>query len=395
MESPSAIVLPPLPCLRTRRNRRAAATPWGLRVPQAFRPWAWGQISLWPWFGFAGAAEGEHSPAHAALSEGRGSGFNPLETPPDATGPLPFYHEPVLLKEIMDFFQPGPDSFCLDATLGGGGHSEAMLQTGARLVALDQDPVAIAHATSRLRAFAQRFCALRGNFRQFPDLLSEIGISQFDCILADIGVSSKQLDDASKGFSFMHDGPLDLRMNPDGPVTAADIVNTWSEEELIRIFIEYGEEPMSRRIARGIVQARGSKPILTTLELARVVEGVSPRRGPRHPATLVFQGLRIAVNDELGALQDFLKAAPAWLRPGGKLAIISFHSLEDRIVKRSFQHYASEFLDRPEWPEPRRNPDYCLRVLTRKPVEPTSEEIDRNPRSRSARLRVAERLPLP
>lgn len=295
----------------------------------------------------------------------------------------------------MDFFQPGPSSFCLDATLGGGGHSEAMLQRGARLVSLDQDPVAIAHATSRLRGFAQQFCALRGNFRNFPELLSEIGISQFDCILADIGVSSKQLDDASKGFSFMHDGPLDLRMNPDGPLTAADIVNTWSEAELMRIFFEYGEEPMSRRIARGLVQARSVKAINTTLELANAVEKVSPRKGPRHPATLVFQALRIAVNDELGALQDFLKAAPAWLKPGGKLAIISFHSLEDRIVKRSFQNYASEFIDRPEWPQPRRNPDHCLRILTRKPVEPSAAEIERNPRSRSARLRVAEKLPLP
>jgi 16S rRNA (cytosine1402-N4)-methyltransferase len=262
-------------------------------------------------------------------------------------------------------------------------------------VALDQDPVAIAHASARLRGYASRFCALRGNFRRFPELLSEIGVTQFDAILADIGVSSRQLDDASKGFSFMHDGPLDLRMNPDGPMTAADVVNTAAEEELAHIFFESGEEPHARRIARAIVKERAVNAIRTTLELARVVESVSPRKGHRHPATLVFQALRIHVNDELGALQDFLKAAPHWLKPGGRLAIVSFHSLEDRIVKRAFQHYATEFNDRPEWPEPRRNADHLLRVLTRKPVEPTDEEVKANPRSRSSRLRVAERLPSP
>jgi 16S rRNA (cytosine1402-N4)-methyltransferase len=255
--------------------------------------------------------------------------------------------------------------------------------------------VAIAYATSRLRAHAGRFCAIRGNFRDFPELLSEIGVASFDIILADIGVSSWQLDDASKGFSFMHDGPLDLRMDPDGPETAADLINELPAEELERIFFEYGEEPHSRRIARAIVKERALKPILTTLELARVVESVSPRKNHRHPATLVFQALRIRVNDELGALEDFLKAAPLWLKPGGRLGIISFHSLEDRIVKRAFQHYATEYLDRPEWPEPRKNPDHLLRVLTRKPVEATAEETKANPRSRSARLRVAERLPLP
>ena len=182
-------------------------------------------------------------------------------------------------------------------------------------------------------------------------------------------------------------------MNPDGPETAADLIRTLDAEELERIFIEYGEEPHARRIARAIVKERATKPILTTLELARVVETVSPRKSHRHPATLVFQALRIRVNDELGALEDFLKSAPLWLKPGGRLGIISFHSLEDRIVKRAFQHYATEFIDRPEWPQPKRNPDHLLRLLTRKPVEPTAEEIQANPRSRSARLRVAERLP--
>lgn len=351
------------------------------------------QISLWPWLGVSGDAD--HKMRFNAFGNLRGGGADPLEPAPDGPSELVHYHEPVLCKEVLHYLQPGSATFALDATLGGGGHSELMLQKGAQVVALDQDPVAIAYATSRLRAHAGRFCALRGNFRRFPELLSEIGVESFDVILADIGVSSWQLNDASKGFSFMHDGPLDLRMNPDGPETAADLIRTLDAEELERIFIDYGEEPHARRIARAIVKERAVKPILTTLELARVVESVSPRKSHRHPATLVFQALRIRVNDELGALEDFLKAAPLWLKPGGRLGIISFHSLEDRIVKRAFQHYATEFIDRPEWPEPKRNPDHLLRLLTRKPVEPTAEEIQANPRSRSARLRVAERLPLP
>lgn len=352
------------------------------------RPGWWGQMGLWPWLGFAGVESGlTESRLSFQSSRTGGSGLEPDNVPE-------FYHEPVLMREVLAFLRPSPGMFAMDATLGGGGHSEAILQAGANLVALDQDPVAIAHATARLRGYASRFCALRGNFRHFPELLSEIGVTQFDAILADIGVSSRQLDDASKGFSFMQDGPLDLRMNPDGPLTAADLVNTLPEAELIRILLEYGEEPQARRMARAIVQSRASNPIQTTLHLAAVIEKVCPRKGPRHPATLAFQALRIAVNDELAALQDFLRHAPKWLKPGGRLAIISFHSLEDRIVKRAFQHHAQEFIDRPEWPEPRRNPDHCLQVLTRKPVEAAEDEVKRNPRARSARLRVAERLPL-
>ncbi|MDB6073637.1 MAG: Ribosomal small subunit methyltransferase [Verrucomicrobiaceae bacterium] len=353
----------------------------------------WSQMAFWPWLGTERGA-----PMNERLSIGspRNGGPNPPEMSPspDADG-LPFYHEPVLLRQVVEYLRPTLGSWFFDATLGGGGHTEALLQAGANVVAMDQDPVAIAHATSRLRAYAGRFSVLRGNFRHFEEVLGEIGIRQFDGILADIGVSSKQLDDVSKGFSFMHDGPLDLRMDPDGPQTAADLVNTLSEEDLMRMFFDYGEEPKSRRIARGIVQARAVKSIRTTLELAQIVEKASPRTGKRHPATLVFQALRIAVNDELGALQDFLKVAPKWLKPGGRLAIISFHSLEDRIVKHTFQKYATAELDRPEWPAPRPNPDFCLRLLTRKPLEATPEELQANPRARSARLRVAERITLP
>jgi len=292
----------------------------------------------------------------------------------------------------MAFLQPAEGRRFLDVTLGGGGHSEGMLSRGASVVALDQDPVAIAHATSRLRGFAHNFCALRGNFRDFPEILAEIGVGKFDGILADLGISSKQLDDPAKGFSFQHDGPLDLRMNPDGPQPASELVNGLPQDELQRILIEYGEEPQARRIARAIVQRRAQKPILTTLQLADVVSSVCPRKGHRHPATLTFQALRIAVNDELGALVDFLEAAPQWLKPGGRLAVMSFHSLEDRLVKRAFQRLSAREVDRPEWPAPRPNPEYCLNVLTRKPVEPTEAEVKANPRSRSARLRVAERI---
>ena len=356
-------------------------------------PLGWSQMAMWPWLGCAGN-EGTDD-VRRALNSRRGTGSGPQEPPSSPDDDLPFYHVPVLLKEVIHFLRPGPGGLFFDATLGGGGHSEALLQAGASVVAMDQDPVAIAHARTRLRAHAERFRVLRGKFRHFEEVLGEIGVKQFDGILADIGVSSKQLDDVSKGFSFMHDGPLDLRMDPDGPQTAADLVNTLSEEDLVRIFFEYGEEPKARRIARGIVQARAGKSIRTTLELAQIIEKASPRTGKRHPATLVFQALRIAVNDELGALQDFLKVAPKWLKAGGRLALISFHSLEDRIVKRSFQHYATANLDRPEWPAPRPNPDFCLHLLTRKPVEATPEETQQNPRARSARLRVAERLPIP
>ena len=282
-----------------------------------------------------------------------------------------------------------------DGTLGGGGHASALLERGVRLVAMDQDPSAIEHASRRLSAHGDRLCILPGNFRAFPSILAETGVRGFDGMLVDLGVSSHQLDEPARGFSFSKHGPLDLRMNPSKGPSAADLVNAASEEDLERIFREFGEEPQARRIARAIVRARTGRVLATTTDLAEVVAAACPRHGRRHPATLVFQALRIAVNDELGALKEFLEAAPRWLKPHGRLAIISFHSLEDRIVKQAFNHLSTAFLDRPEWPAPRPNPDHLLKVITRKPVEPTAEEIERNPRARSARLRVAERLPLP
>ena len=305
---------------------------------------------------------------------------------------IPFAHEPVLLQEVLEALNPRPGKLVYDGTLGGGGHAEALLERGVRLVAMDQDPHAIAHSTERLARFADRLCILRGNFRNFPKILAETGVSGFDGMLVDLGVSSHQLDEPSRGFSFQKDGPLDLRMDPAQPRTAADLVATADEHELARILTEYGEEPQARRIARGIVNARGKTPIKTTAQLAEVIANTVGRKGRRHPATLTFQALRIAINDELAALLQFLEVAPRWLKPGGRLAVISFHSLEDRIVKQAFHRLSTPFLDRPEWPAPRPNPDFCMKLARRKPIEPGAEELERNPRARSAKLRVAEKL---
>lgn len=355
-------------------------------------------VGGWPWFGSADAMDElvppQRLPAISRPSEPGigGSGDGPPSPLGHEGRNLPFYHLPVLLHEVVDLLQPAPGKLIFDGTLGGGGHSEALLQQGARVVAMDQDEQALRHATARLKPYADRFCALRGNFRNFPQIVEEAGVSGFDGMFVDIGVSSHQLDDGERGFSFAKEAALDMRMDRDGPQTAADLVNSLPEEELVRIFFEYGEENNARRIARAIVKARSSRLIQTTTQLAEIVAIASPKRSRRHPATLVFQALRIAVNDELAALHDFLAAAPKWLKPGGRLAVISFHSLEDRIVKQTLQHLATSHLDRPEWPEPRPNPDCVLKLITRKPVEATEHEVELNPRARSARLRVAERL---
>lgn len=356
------------------------------------------QVSGWPWFGASSAADDLMPWGRGMLvSRPGGSGGSRMpeeESPSETTSRTEsFYHTPVLLSEVIEQLQPAPGKLFFDGTLGGGGHSEALLQCGARVVAMDQDPAALRHATERLKSYATSFCALRGNFRHFPQIVEETGVSGFDGMLVDIGVSSHQLDDASRGFSFSKDAPLDMRMDTDSPRTAADLVNTADEAELVRILFEYGEEPNARRIARAILQARTARRITTTLQLADIIATASPKRGRRHPATLSFQALRIAVNDELAALHDFLAAAPRWLKPGGRLAVISFHSLEDRIVKQTLQHLSAATLDRPEWPEPRKNPDHQMKLITRKPIQATAQEIDANPRARSAVLRVAERLP--
>jgi len=356
------------------------------------------QVGSWPWFGASDAME-ELLPWGGNFLASRpaegGGGGNSGDNDPNGVKNRnsSFYHLPVLLPEVIDLLQPAPGKLIFDGTLGGGGHSEALLQHGARVVAMDQDENALRHASARLKGYADQFCALRGNFRNFPQIVEETGVSGFDGMLVDIGVSSHQLDAADRGFSFMKEAPLDMRMDTDGPRSAADIINTATEDELVRIFFEYGEENNARRIVRAIIKARSSRLIQTTTQLADIVAIASPKRSKRHPATLVFQALRIAVNDELAALHDFLAAAPRWLKPGGRLAVISFHSLEDRIVKQTFQHLSTPEIDRPEWPAPRPNPDCVLKLITRKPIEASSHEVELNPRARSARLRVAARLP--
>ena len=308
-----------------------------------------------------------------------------------AERPQPFeYHEPVLLGETVALLAPAPGKLFVDGTLGGGGHTEAFLEAGARVIGIDQDPQALAFAGQRLARFGDRFTPVRANFETAGEVLDRMGIAGIDGALLDIGVSSWQLDSPERGFSFQAEGPLDMRMNPDAPLTAADLVNTAGEEELTRIFREYGEETAARRIARQIVQDRAHRPFATTLELAASVEKVNPRRGRVHPATKVFQALRIAVNRELEVLETALSAISARLNPGGRFGVITFHSLEDRIVKNFFKARGTEWLDRPEWPAPRRNPDFQFRLVTGKPAVATPEEAARNPRSRSAKLRVVE-----
>jgi len=299
------------------------------------------------------------------------------------------YHEPVLLKETLTLLAPAPGKLFVDGTLGGGGHSEALLAAGASVIGLDQDPQALEFAGRRLARYGERFRAVRSNFAEVGRVLDELGIPGIDGALLDIGVSSWQLDTPERGFSFQADGPLDMRMDPEGPVTAADLVNTAPVEELARIFREYGEESAARRVA---LQIEKERPIRTTLELVAVVEKVIPRRGRISPATKVFQALRIAVNRELEVLEKALLECSARLNPGGRFAVITFHSLEDRIVKLFFRERSAEWIDKPEWPEPRRNPLYQFRLLTPKPVVASEEEINRNPRSRSAKLRGVEKL---
>jgi 16S rRNA (cytosine1402-N4)-methyltransferase len=302
------------------------------------------------------------------------------------------YHRPVLATEAIELLAPRPGSLILDGTCGGGGHTEAILRTGADVLALDQDPDALEFAGARLANFGRRVTLRRANFREAGRVLDELGIAQIGGAILDLGVSSRQLENADRGFSMMRNGPLDMRMDPRRDLTAAEVVNSYTEEELIRIFREFGEEPAARRIASQIVKLRKEAPFRETLALAKAVEKIVGRHGRRHPATQVFQALRMEVNDELGALAEGLAGLTNRLEPGSRLAVITFHSLEDRIVKNFFRDRSREWLDRPEWPAPRPNPEFVLQVITPKPVEPDAVEQRANPRSRSAKLRVAKRI---
>ena len=303
------------------------------------------------------------------------------------------FHTPVLLDEVVRLLTPAPGKLFVDGTLGGGGHSAALLAAGAAVIGIDQDPDAITYATARLERHGSAFRAVHSSFDRIADVLDSIAVPGIDGALLDLGVSSHQLDTPERGFSFQREGRLDMRMDPAAPVTAADLVNTMSAEQLTRIFRVYGEEPASKKISAHLVRARAVQPFATTLQLAEAVASVVPRRGKTHPATRVFQALRIAVNRELDALELALRAITDRLKPGARFGVISFHSLEDKLVKSFFADHSLEWLDRPEWPEPRRNPDCIFRRVTRKAVVASEIEQRANPRSRSAKLRVVERLP--
>jgi 16S rRNA (cytosine1402-N4)-methyltransferase len=302
------------------------------------------------------------------------------------------YHQPVLLAEVVALLAPTAGELFVDGTLGGGGHSAAFLAAGASVLGLDHDAEAMAETEERFRGM-DHFRAVRSNFSRVGAVLDSLGIERIDGGLLDLGVSSHQLDEPARGFSFMTEGPLDMRMDDRLPRTAADLVNTLGGGELERIFRVYGEEPAARRIAARLVRDRLTRPFTTTLQLAAAVESVVPRHGRTHPATRVFQALRLAVNGELEALEAGLEQFSARLAPGGRFGVITFHSLEDRVVKHFFKARSTEWLDRLEWPAPRRNPDFIFRALTRKAVVAGADELQANPRARSAKLRVVERLP--
>jgi 16S rRNA (cytosine1402-N4)-methyltransferase len=302
------------------------------------------------------------------------------------------FHVPVLLREMVAALEPAPGKLFLDGTVGGGGHSLALLEAGATVIACDQDPEALINASTRLVRYSDRVRFIESNFANVGERISELGVTSLDGVLLDLGVSSHQLDTPERGFSFMRDGPLDMRMGPHVLRTAAEIVNEDSQEELARTFFKFGEESAGRRIAAHLVKIRSRMPIRTTTDLVNAIESVKPKRGPKHPATQVFQALRIAVNDELGVLERSLQALSGWIKGGGRMAFITFHSLEDRIVKRYFRAVSQEFIDRPEWDAPRRNPSHAFRLVTGRPVTPSDEEARKNPRARSAKLRVIERI---
>ena len=302
------------------------------------------------------------------------------------------YHLPVFPAEVATWMAASPDTFIIDGTLGGGGHSEIFLTTGARVLGIDRDPEALAHARQRLARFGTRFDTWEGNFSQVLESPALLQGERADGLLLDLGVSSRQLDSAARGFSFMREGPLDMRMGPSSARTAADIINGWEETKLARLLFDVGEEHKARRIAAAIVKRRAERPFHTTTELAECIEKAVGRHGRIHPATRTFQAIRMTVNEELESLTAALHAAPQALKPGGRLLVITFHSLEDRLVKQFLRRHSAPFIDDPGWPAPRPNPDCRFRLLARKAIAPSPTESSLNPRSRSAKLRVAQLL---
>jgi 16S rRNA (cytosine1402-N4)-methyltransferase len=307
----------------------------------------------------------------------------------------PFEHRTVLRREAVELLAPAPGKVFLDGTLGGGGHAEALLDAGARVIGLDQDPVAVEAARARLAARGECFVAEHANFRDARGVLDRLGVGEVDGALVDLGVSSPQLDDPGRGFSFRAGGPLDMRMDTTRGEPLSALLSLWDEKSLARILDTLGEERFARRIARAILRAFREGEIRDTAQLAAVVARSIPRKAwPKdlHPATRTFQALRIAVNDELGALSDFVGDLPRIVARGGRAAAISFHSLEDRIVKEGFRKLATGCICPPRLPVCACGRTAQWKVLTRKAVQTSEVEQRENPRSRSARLRAVERL---
>ncbi len=303
-------------------------------------------------------------------------------------------HQSVLLSEIVEYLRPSrEDGTLVDATVGLGGHAESLLARypSVRLLGIDRDPAALDASRARLERFGDRVTLAQGRHETLIDILKKQKIDSVSGLLADLGVSSMQLDDASRGFSFRYDAPLDMRMGPESK-TAADLVNTLGEQELATILREYGEEPMARRIARAIVDGRAEAPIETTARLAEIVRGVKKSKPHQiDPSTLTFQALRIAANEELVGLDRFIDDAVGVLEPESRIAVISFHSLEDRIVKRAMRRLEGECTCPPNLPVCACGAKEVVEILTSRPVTASEEEVQRNPRSRSAKLRVAEK----
>lgn len=311
---------------------------------------------------------------------------------------MEFQHKSVLLQECIDALNIRPDGIYLDGTLGGAGHSSQIarrLTEGGRLIGVDRDRTALAAAKERLAPYADRVTLVHSNFAEIDAILDSLGIPAVNGMLFDLGVSSPQLDDASRGFSYMADAPLDMRMDKDDALTAGEVVNTWPQGELRRILYDYGEERYAPQIAAAICRAREKAPVETTLELVDIIRSAMPAQALRekqHPTKRSFQAIRIAVNDELGAVSRMMQAAVGRLNPGGRLAVITFHSLEDRIVKSEMQQAARGCTCPPEFPVCVCGKKPLVKLVTRKPIVSGPAELEENPRARSAKLRVAEKL---
>jgi len=311
---------------------------------------------------------------------------------------LDFEHIPVLLNETLEYLDPKPGGVYIDGTLGGAGHSSEIVKRivpGGKLLGIDQDSDAIDAAKRRLEAYKDNVVIVRDNFRNIKTIALQKGFKEVDGILLDIGVSSHQLDEKERGFSYMHDGPLDMRMDTENSLDASDIVNNSSEQELIRILRDYGEEKWAVRIAKFIAEERKNSRIDTTFKLVDIIQRAIPaaaRRDGGHPAKRTFQALRIAVNDELQVLEEAVTNAAELLKPGGRLVVITFHSLEDRIVKNIFNNMEKPCTCPPQLPVCACGKEPLLRVITKKPVTAGEEELKTNTRSKSAKLRAAERV---